>query len=154
MVFKKVIRTTKCGLRCQFAPKGTPRTYILLDRKCTFLARAFARAKKVHCTFRCNLSYVPVQKSFIEVCKLYNYQFYTVSEQSYLRTYVCRYLWTYVWFYIPIFNNFWFEKGWSPDNGFWQRACRTWDICWHLMIISTQNFIFPEYPLQINRNRF
>ena len=58
MVFKKVIRTTKCGLRRQFAPKGTPRTYILLDRKCTFLARAFARAKKVHCTFRCNLPYV------------------------------------------------------------------------------------------------
>ena len=45
-MFKKVIRTTKCGLRRQFATKGTPRTYILLDRKCTFLARAFARAKK------------------------------------------------------------------------------------------------------------
>ena len=32
LVFKKVIRTTKCGLWRQFAPKGTPCTYILLDR--------------------------------------------------------------------------------------------------------------------------
>ena len=28
---------------------------ILLDRKCTFPARAFAPAKKLHCPFRCNL---------------------------------------------------------------------------------------------------
>ena len=48
-MLEKVIRTMKCGLRLQIVPKGYSSyncTYIPLDRKCTFSARAFARAKK------------------------------------------------------------------------------------------------------------